>query len=60
MSDWFTVKADLLWKIKKALEEEGIEIPFPQRVVWLAGESAGQPTDAIPPAGEHGRSSGGD
>jgi len=59
MSDWFTVKADLLWKIKKALEEEGIEIPFPQRVVWLAGESAGQPTDAIPPAGGHGRSSGG-
>ncbi|MEW6670755.1 MAG: mechanosensitive ion channel family protein [Thermodesulfobacteriota bacterium] len=37
-SDWFSVKAELLWKIKQALEKEGIEIPFPQRVVWLAND----------------------
>ena len=32
---WFTTKKELLEKIKKALDEAGIEIPFPQRVVWL-------------------------
>lgn len=32
---WFSVRAELLWKIKKALDEAGIEIPFPQRVVWI-------------------------
>jgi len=35
---WFEVKMDLLWKIKKAIEDEGIEIPFPQRVVWFANK----------------------
>jgi small-conductance mechanosensitive channel len=33
---WYGVKMELLWKIKTALEEAGIEIPFPQRVVWFA------------------------
>jgi len=33
---WIDVKMELLWKIKKALDEEGIEIPFPQRVIWFA------------------------
>jgi len=37
-SDWFGLKTKLLWKIKKALEREGIEIPFPQRVVWYGQE----------------------
>ena len=37
-TEWFGVKTELLWKIKKALEQEGIEIPFPQRVVWFANE----------------------
>ncbi len=37
-TEWYGVKMELLWKIKKALEEEGIEIPFPQRVVWFANE----------------------
>ncbi len=34
-SVWFDVKTELLWKIKIELEKAGIEIPFPQRVVWL-------------------------
>jgi small-conductance mechanosensitive channel len=38
VSEWFGVKTQLLWKIKKLLEAEGIEIPFPQRVVWFANE----------------------
>jgi len=37
-SHWFSVKTEMLWKIKVALEKEGIEIPFPQRVIWMAGK----------------------
>lgn len=33
-TEWFGVKMEMLWKIKKAIEAAGIEIPFPQRVVW--------------------------
>ncbi|MFQ6051343.1 MAG: mechanosensitive ion channel family protein [Candidatus Hydrothermarchaeota archaeon] len=36
---WYTVKMELLWKIKRALEEEGIQIPFPQRVIWYGKEN---------------------
>ena len=32
---WYTVKMELLLKIKNAIEAEGIQIPFPQRVVWI-------------------------
>ncbi len=35
---WYSVKMELLWKIKKTLEENGIEIPFPQRVLWFAND----------------------
>lgn len=35
---WYEVKMKLLWKIKTALEAEGIEIAFPQRVVWFRNE----------------------
>lgn len=35
-TEWLNVRTSLLWKIKKTLEENGVEIPFPQRVVWLA------------------------
>lgn len=38
VSEWFGVKTNLLVKIKKVLQNEGIEIPFPQRVVWFANE----------------------
>lgn len=30
---WWSVRTEMLWKIKLALEKEGIEIPYPQRVV---------------------------
>jgi len=36
--EWYTLRMELLWKIKKALELEGIEIAFPQRTVWFASE----------------------
>lgn len=35
-AEWFAVKMELLWKIKTAIEAAGIEIPFPQRVIWFA------------------------
>ncbi len=37
-SHWFQAKAEVLRLIKEALDEAGIEIPFPQRVVWFRGE----------------------
>ncbi|MBO8181477.1 MAG: mechanosensitive ion channel family protein [Archaeoglobus sp.] len=37
-TEWYTVKMDLLWRIKKELEANGIEIPFPQRTIWFANE----------------------
>ncbi len=41
---WFEAKMDLLWEIKVAIEAEGIEIPFPQRVLWSgAGKSSELP-----------------
>ncbi|MDI6867639.1 mechanosensitive ion channel family protein [Methanoculleus sp.] len=33
--NWWEVRTDLLWKIKRAFEENGIQIPFPQRTVWF-------------------------
>ena len=35
ISEWFTLKTNLVLAVKKTLEEKGIEIPFPQRVVYL-------------------------
>ena len=35
ISEWFTLKTNLVLSIKKILQENGIEIPFPQRVVYL-------------------------
>jgi small-conductance mechanosensitive channel len=38
VTDWYSVKTEMLWIIKKTLEENGIEIAFPQRTVWFANE----------------------
>jgi small-conductance mechanosensitive channel len=37
-TDWYEIKTELLWIIKKTLEENGIEIAFPQRTLWFANE----------------------
>ncbi len=34
-SEWYAVVRDLTWKIKKALSDSGVEIPFMQVDVWL-------------------------
>lgn len=33
--EFWTIRREILREIKEALEANGIEIPFPQRVVWL-------------------------
>ncbi|MDW7733089.1 MAG: mechanosensitive ion channel family protein [Methanolobus sp.] len=38
VTEWYDLKTKLLWIIKKTLEENGIEIAFPQRTVWFASE----------------------
>lgn len=38
VTDWYSVKTEMLGIIKKTLEENGIEIAFPQRTVWFANE----------------------
>ncbi|AEC51867.1 hypothetical protein PNA2_0951 [Pyrococcus sp. NA2] len=35
---WFDVRVEILRRVKEALDREGIEIPFPQRVNWFAEE----------------------
>ena len=35
-TEWWSVRIKLLWVIKKTMEEQGIEIAFPQRTVWFA------------------------
>ncbi len=44
-TEWYDLKKELLWKIKKSLEAEGIEIPFPQRVVWMADKAQNEAAD---------------
>ena len=48
---WLEVKWELLGRIKEELDRAGVEIPFPQRVVWLKMEQgAGEPGEAVPSA----------
>ena len=35
--DWWQTQADLFQMVKEALDEAGIEIPFPQAVEYFAG-----------------------
>ncbi|MBW6518610.1 MAG: mechanosensitive ion channel family protein [ANME-2 cluster archaeon] len=37
-TDWYGAKTELLWIMKKTLEENGMEIAFPQRTLWFANE----------------------
>ena len=37
---WATAR-ELRGRLKEAFDREGIEIPFPQRVVWVRGEEQG-------------------
>jgi small conductance mechanosensitive channel len=39
-SDYWAVKFDFTRAVKEAFDENGIEIPFPQRTVHMAGKSS--------------------
>ncbi|AKB56923.1 mechanosensitive ion channel family protein [Methanosarcina barkeri] len=39
VNEWFGIKTRILWDIKQTLEENGIEIPLPQRVVHIQTDS---------------------
>jgi len=43
-TEWWDVRTDLLWKIKTELSKNGIEMPFPQQVVWFQNELEGRLT----------------
>ena len=45
VSEWFGLKTRLLWTIKCTLQENGIEIPFPQRVLHIKTDSKKQPPE---------------
>lgn len=45
VSEWFGLKTRILWNIKKTLEENGIEIPFPQRVLHIKTDSGKKPQE---------------
>ena len=38
LTGWYALRMEMPCRIKKTLEENGIEIAFPQRVVWFADE----------------------
>ena len=37
-TEWYPVRQELLWRIKVALEDNDIFVPFPQREVWFNSE----------------------
>lgn len=44
--EYYSTKRELLGKIRKCLDEAGIEIPFPQRVVWFGHPSSTEPEES--------------
>jgi small conductance mechanosensitive channel len=49
-AEQFAVERELRLRIKQAFDEVGIEIPFPQRTIWVRqGEAIGI-DDGVPPA----------
>ncbi len=37
-TDWYQVRMELLWRIKKTLEENDIKVPFTQQEVWFMNQ----------------------
>ncbi|MFI5383957.1 MAG: mechanosensitive ion channel family protein, partial [Methanosarcina thermophila] len=49
VSEWFGIKTRVLWNIKKTLEENGIEIPLPQRIVRIQSDPKKVPEELTLP-----------
>ncbi len=41
--EFWTVRREVIADLKKALESSGIEIPYPQRVVWIRSGTSSEP-----------------
>lgn len=48
VNEWFGIKTRILWDIKQTLEENGIEIPLPHRVVRIQTDSKKVPKELVP------------
>jgi small-conductance mechanosensitive channel len=48
VNEWFGIKTRLLWNIKQTLEENGIEIPLPQRIVRIQTDVQKIPDELMP------------
>ncbi len=48
VNEWFGIKTRILWNIKQTLEENGIEIPLPQRIVRIQTDSKKVPEELMP------------
>ncbi len=48
VNEWFGIKTRILWNIKQTLEENGIEIPLPQRIVRIQGDVKKIPEVLVP------------
>jgi small-conductance mechanosensitive channel len=49
--EWYSVKMTLLALLKTSLEAEGIEIAFPQRVIWRGDRETMAKREGTPPDG---------
>jgi small-conductance mechanosensitive channel len=48
VNEMFGIKTRILWNIKQTLEENGIEIPLPQRIVRIQTDAKNIPEELIP------------
>jgi len=48
VNEWFGIKTRILWNIKQTLEENGIEIPLPQRIVRIQTDAKEIPKELMP------------
>lgn len=48
VNEWFGIKTRILWNIKQSLEENGIEIPLPQRIVRIQTDAKKIPEELMP------------
>ncbi len=50
---WWNVRTTMLWKIKCALEADGMEIPFPQRTLWVNPDAGNTTPPKTIPENDH-------
>jgi small-conductance mechanosensitive channel len=48
VNEMFGIKTRILWDIKQTLEENGIEIPLPQRIVRIQTDAKNIPEELVP------------